>query len=425
MLQQIIVKGFRSLVDFQLDIREGLNVLVGPNGAGKTNIMLFFEFLRTLAASPISAAVGEAGGVAQVFVKKGKVQFQDSLSARISGKVSQGKSEYSYFFEFSIKFNKAGQDVYYASQRLVITEASENTLYMDVVFEYQDPGDPASDSFKIDLAPEIKKPMAWLVKHYKEAEVVKRGIFRQRLLLNMVLGGDDVVKAVMKDFSGRFVLNVVPSHVKRPEDSTRSPGIESDGSGVSSTLYAIKRGRSFYDEIEYVGRSAPRPVKVRYSDVIDLIKVAVPSVQSIDVVSDPFDNLLRCQIAIGKNGKSVLPLSSMSDGSVKWISLILRLATSRSALLLEEPENYLHPLMQREIVRLLRDSVSDVGFSMVSTHSETLLNAVRAEELIIVSYGSKGTKAKRVTNASDIESEINKTGFGLGYYYLADAVEAR
>jgi predicted ATPase len=92
-------------------------------------------------------------------------------------------------------------------------------------------------------------------------------------------------------------------------------------------------------------------------------------------------------------------------------------------LLLEEPENFLHPLMQREIVRLLRDSVAESGFTIVSTHSETLINAVRARELVIVDYSSQGTRAKRVTNADDVEREVNETGFGLGYYYLASAVE--
>lgn len=424
MLEYVNVKGFRSLRDFHLEIREGLNVLVGPNGAGKTNIILLFEFLRSISSRTLSQAVGTAGGVAQVFSKRGKVRFEENIEANIAGRIRSGNLQYRYFFEFAIKFNKANQDVSFSKQRLVITkdDAPTGQPYLDISFDSHAPDEPEKDKLKSHLSSEFRKSSSWITKELQN--FVKRGFFRQNTLPNLLVHSDEVASAVAQDFSGRFVLNVVPSHVKKAEDITRKPGIETDGSGVSSTLFAIKRKRAFYDDHTYY-RHPPEPIHPNWHNVVNLIRVAVPSIEDIEVVSDPFDNLLRCQITIGKgNRRSVVPLSSMSDGTVKWISLILRLSSSRAALLLEEPENYLHPLMQREIVRLLRDSISESGFSMVSTHSETLLNAVRADELIVVSYGPQGTKARRVTNSEDVEEEINRTGFGLGYYYLADAVEA-
>ena len=44
MITKIKVDGFKSLKNFELELHEGLNILVGPNGSGKTNIVLFFEF---------------------------------------------------------------------------------------------------------------------------------------------------------------------------------------------------------------------------------------------------------------------------------------------------------------------------------------------------------------------------------------------
>ena len=425
MLEHVNVKGFRSLRDFHLEIREGLNVLVGPNGAGKTNIILLFEFLRSILSRPLSQAVGTAGGVAQVFSKKGKVRFEENIDANVAGRIKVGNKNYRYFFEFAIKFNKANQDVSFSHQRIVITteDTPAGQPYLDISFDSVAPIEPEKDRLKHHLSSEVKKNSNWIAKELPAFS--KRGFFRQNALPQLLIHSDEVASAVARDFSGRFVLNVVPSHVKKAEDITRKPGIETDGSGVSSTLFAIKRKRAFYDDHAYYYRHPPEPIHPNWQNVINLIRIAVPSIEDVEVVSDPFDNLLRCQITVGKgNRKSVVPLSSMSDGTVKWISLILRLASSRAALLLEEPENYLHPLMQREIVRLLRDSTSDAGFTIVSTHSETLLNAVRADELVVVSYGPQGTKARRVTNAEDVEAEINQTGFGLGYYYLADAVEA-
>lgn len=424
MLEHIQVQGFRSLRDFSLEIRKGLNVLVGPNGAGKTNIILFFEFLRSIATRPLTQAVGTAGGVAQVFAKKGKLSFEEVIHASVKGQVTQKESEFSYLFEFSFRFNKANQDVSFCRQRLTITKkgSQSESRYLVVEASSEAGTPPSQDHAQIEPSADFKRESSWVAKEFKTFS--DRGYFRQNSLTSILFHTDPVVAAVCQDFAGRLVLNVVPSQVKRTEDITRRPGIDTDGSGVSSTLYAIKRKRAFYDEQIHF-RDGPEPIQPSWQHVVDLIRVAVPSIEAMEVVSDPFDNQLRCQLTIGKGrGKSVVPLSSMSDGTVKWISLILRISTSRAALLLEEPENYLHPLMQREIVRLLRGTISDAGFSLVSTHSETLLNAVRADELIVVSYGKNGTKARRVSNADDVESEINETGFGLGYYYLANAVEA-
>ncbi len=425
MLKRVIVRGFRSLSDFDLEIREGLNVLVGPNGAGKTNIILFFGFLRNLSQGTIAEAVAQAGGVAEVFSKKGKERFQDTIHCKLAGTVEKEGISYSYEIEFLAKFNMTTQDIYFINQSLRIDE-SNGANHVKASWALGEADKPETDQFNVEYSREYQKNFSWIVKHIREDGFRKGGAFRQRLLISYLSAAGTAVVDVAKEISGRFVLNVVPSHVKKPEDSTRRPGIESDGSGVASTLYAIKRGKSFRDEPGPGGwQNSKSAVTANYNDVIDLVKVAVPSIKSIDVINDPFDNLLRCHVSIGKTGRSVVPLSALSDGTVKWLSLVLRLATSRSALLLEEPENYLHPLMQREIVRLLRDQMSNGGFSIVSTHSETMLNAVRAEELIVVSHGKNGTMAKRVSNATQVEEEINQTGFGLGYYYLADAVEAQ
>lgn len=281
-----------------------------------------------------------------------------------------------------------------------------------------------SGGVRVVKFPESKRAARdWVREELKNLD--ERGFFATSCVISFLLHTNEVLMTVAQDFSGRFILNVVPSHVKKPEDSTREPGIDSDGSGLSATLYAIKKKRPISGRRNFFPfRRVSTPVAPEWSNVMDLVRVAVPSISDIDVENDPFDNLLRCRITVGKGNKAaVVPLGALSDGTVKWMSLVARLLTSREALLLEEPENYLHPLMQKEIVRLLRESIASSSFMILSTHSETLLNAVRPEELIVVGYEKGGTRARRVSNSSEVEAEINRTGFGLGYYYLADAIE--
>lgn len=425
MLEQISVSGFRSLRDFALEIKAGLNVLAGPNGAGKTNIILFFDFFRSFATQTLTEAVGEAGGVAQVFSKKGKNKFSEKIVGVLSGRVHRRKEAYAYSLKFEIEFSSTQQDVYFSKQELLVEKlpskgTSSSSIYAKIVYYSGPDGKPKLDVIEF---PGPRKETSWARSQFDELH--ERKFYSQNCLLAYLRHFDDVSGAIANDLSARFVLNVVPSQVKKPEDSTREPGIDSDGSGLSATLFAIKKGRRVLSSrnVFYIPHRK-QPSTPDWSDVIDLIRVAVPSISDVEVENDPFDNLLRCRITIGTGRKkAVLPLGSMSDGTVKWMSLIVRLLTSRDALLLEEPENYLHPLMQKEIVRLLRELIRNSGFTIVSTHSETLLNAVRPEELVLVSYSEQGTKARRVSNSLDVAEEINRTGFGLGYYYLADAVE--
>lgn len=428
MLRKVNVEGFRSLRNFELELRPGLNILVGPNGAGKTNVILLFDFLRNITSLSLPDAIGRSGGIAQVFAKRGKNSFADKIKVSLEGAVGLNGDNYRYLLKLELNFSQQRQDVFFSNQELKVERLGagqrRSSTYLHVVYEARP--DMGASGVSIVKFPDSARDgrRSWVKEEVKRLD--SRNFYSTNCMLFILLHADEALLNVSQDFSGRFILNVVPSHVKKPEDSTRAPGIDSDGSGLSATLYAIKKKRSIGERnvfLPFIRTNQQR--QPDWSNVMDLIRVAVPSIEDIDVENDPFDNLLRCRITIGKGSKSaVVPLGALSDGTVKWMSLVVRLLTSNEALLLEEPENYLHPLMQREIVRLLRDSVGVSSFMMLSTHSETLLNAVRPDELIVVNYEKGGTKAHRVSNAAQVEEEINRTGFGLGYYYLADAVES-
>lgn len=428
MISKIAVDGFRSLRRFELDIRPGLNVLVGPNGAGKTNIILFFEFVRLLCTFGVGSAVSKMGGAGNIFQKRGKARFMDLITFSIHGRVQRDELFYDYEMVSAIRASVTSQDLYFESQRIRILKEDQSP-YLEVSLLAKngyEPGGESSTTVQIHHFPDANAEQGV----YFGKEQIQKFFLADSMLDASILGflqhAVPVVDEVRHDLCSRFLLNVVPTVVKAPEDSTRHPGIDSDGSGLSATLYAIKRRRPVPDGAgRFSMRRAIEHRPATWGRVLAQIRVAVPTIESIDVENEPFDNRLRAKITVGKgSNRAVLPLSALSDGTVKWMSLVVRLATSRAALLLEEPENYLHPLMQQEVVRMLRDSVLEGGFVLLSTHSETLLNAVRSEELVVVSYRAGSTRACRVANATQLNQEIASTGFGLGYYYLADAIRS-
>jgi predicted ATPase len=115
----------------------------------------------------------------------------------------------------------------------------------------------------------------------------------------------------------------------------------------------------------------------------------------------------------------------MSDGTIKWLALVTAILTSPTIFSLEEPENFLHPLMQSEVVKLMRYSASEKSSNttiIMSTHSETILNSADPNEIVIVSFQDGSTKAHRCSNSSEIAEEIKRTGLGLGYYYISGSL---
>ena len=161
--------------------------------------------------------------------------------------------------------------------------------------------------------------------------------------------------------------------------------------------------------------------------IISYLRLANKTISKLDVDNDPFDNKLIVKIYI-KTGdyEAVLPLSSMSDGTIKWLTLITAILTSKTIFSIEEPENFLHPWMQAEIVNIMRDHIEDkkgYSFVLMTTHSESLLNYSRPEEIIIVDLIDGKTIARRIKNIQLIKDEISNSGIGLGSFYFSNSLQ--
>lgn len=62
-------------------------------------------------------------------------------------------------------------------------------------------------------------------------------------------------------------------------------------------------------------------------------------------------------------------------------------------------------------------------FVLMTTHSETLLNAARPNEVLVVSMRDGCTIANRPINQEEIMQEISDTGFGLGHMYVTGVLD--
>ena len=442
MISHVEIDGFRSLSKFSISLRPGVNVLVGPNGAGKTNILSFFEFLQYLVTSELPEAISRMGGAGSVFRKTGEVEYQSTLTATVYGSLEINSKKYiQYKYCFCIEFPESRDTLFFKNQSLCLkartVKATSQPKKEDWDFEIieETPNEKTTvriSKFTEKFAKEITiyipgNPRAGLKKEGGLIEFLSRMANDYTSVLSRLTHIIEFKGShLLSDFMGGTIFNIVPSKARSEEDVAKRPLLAKDGTGIYSTLYAVDKMeaqkemhrvfRSFYSE-RYLRH-------MRKQDILAGLRLANPAITNYSVHNDTFNNKLQVRIQIAGEGENTgLPLAAMSDGTIKWLALLLIIKANTSMLSVEEPENYLHPSMQTEFLSFLRGATTIDRAALLSTHSESILNACQPEEVIVVSFEDGKTNASRPENASILRGEISNTGFGLGYYYVTGALD--
>lgn len=439
MLRKIEVSGFRSLNEFSLEFRKGLNVIVGPNGSGKTNVINFIEFLSHLARSSLLDAVSMSGGAGRIFRRDAGGNFDKEINFRIfgGGTYSSIRSQVAQRteYEYSASVVLAKSTLFYKSQRLKfwfdgtrnlgaayfdIEVISPDADKLDVLFH-------AGEEFLVDRYSASKREDNTEAMKFSIREAM-REYGRNVAIFQLMDRYMDRCRSIIFDLYRARSFNVVPSQVRKPQDIASEPDIHQDGSGLAAVLFSMKNTRSAEDYYYPFYRPPLPGGKETLRKIISYSKIVNDSIDDIEVESDPIENQLRIFVSVSYEGGYLrLPFSLVSDGTVKWLTLITAILISKSVFAIEEPENFLHPLMQKEIVNIIRQSFLEDGnedrFALMTTHSETILNYIDPDEMILIRMEQGRTIAGRPINADEIREEIQRTGFGAGYYYLAGAIE--
>ena len=449
MITKIQVNGFKSLSGFDLKLKTGLNILVGPNGSGKTNIILFFEFLSQLMSNQIGHAVSAVGGAGTIFKKIGLNDYEKDIEFKIYGSRRIGsKKVITYEYEAKITTSFKKDSIVYSYQNIKLRTGSKF---------WEDPDEPAYIRSKWDLdisfkqvenKPEInvktintkKIESRFLHREKNKDDTLKEQIIpfmkdslpSVKSIINSLFPiADEFAYIIHTDLVGGETFNVVPSKVKEQEDAATPPGIKKDGSGLATTLYAMKNSKtkepSLFRFHFYFGHQEKTYEPNTLKKIVSYLKLANRTIKNLDVINDPFNNKLIVRVYIETGDyTSVLPLSAMSDGTIKWIALITAILTSKTIFSIEEPENFLHPWMQAEISNIMREHIGNKeqeSFVLMTTHSESLLNHSEPKEILLVDLDNGRTTAKRLGNIELIKEEISKSGFGLGHFYFSNALQ--
>ena len=212
---------------------------------------------------------------------------------------------------------------------------------------------------------------------------------------------DDPSRLIVNQLAGARRARFDPDALRAPSGlipETELATFDDRGHGLAGVYFAI-RNEAVASIVEDVRRLFPTIRGLR-----------VKAVTKREVV-------LEAELA---NGTRV-DAARMSEGLLYYLAFAaLRFLEPTSLLLVEEPENGLHPARIAEVVKVLRAVAAAGTQVLIATHSPLVINELQPEEVSIVTRTlEQGT---RVTPIADTPSfDLRSKAYALGELWLSYA----
>lgn len=156
-----------------------------------------------------------------------------------------------------------------------------------------------------------------------------------------------------------------------------------------------------------------------FSTIVNDVRRHFPTIKGLRVKAITSGEVaLEAELTTGARVEA----ARMSEGLLYYLAFAaLRHIDPVSLLLVEEPENGLHPARIAEVVRILRAIVEETGTQVImATHSPLLVNELQPEEVSVVTrHEQTGTRVTRLHETPDF-AERSKI-YALGELWIAYA----
>ncbi len=220
------------------------------------------------------------------------------------------------------------------------------------------------------------------------------------------------------------VLSVIPAPMRRDLsaiDGARLVRFDPDLLKAPSALITENEMVRFFDD-----RGAGLPgvydaIRNRgddsYDRIAEKLRRLFPTVKNLKLkVTSPATKELEIELVDGQR----IPARFMSEGMLLFLAFeALAYLAPTSILLVEEPENGLHPARIADVMRVLRE-ISDTSQVVIATHSPLVINELEGNEVTVLTRDlKKGTQAHLLSETPNFEER--KKVYALGELWLSYA----
>jgi predicted ATPase len=352
-----------------------LNILIGPNGSGKSNLIEILGLLRSTQRD-LAAEIGDSGGVTE-WLWKGKPSVKSpTASIQCDASPSGIKKTISY----RLSFTRLGSQLKIVDERIENEKPDEGHdkpyLYFDLNGGHpilNVAGHPRSlKREEVDTQRSILSQRQD-PDQYPEVTYLGRYFASFRLYRNWQFGPNSDIR----DLYGA---------------GQKNDFLEEDVSNLGLMLNRLRADASSKAELL-------RHLKMFYAGAEDVLTPIQSGLVDLRIEEE--------------NGISI-PASRLSDGTLRWLSLltILLHPSPPPLVCIEEPELGLHPDMIQPLARLLV-SASERMQLVVTTHSADLVDEMSGRpSAIIVCDKHSGSSALRRLDADQLSEWLQRYRLG-------------
>lgn len=353
-LKRLEIQNYKSLRDVVIEPTP-LTVLVGPNAAGKSNFADALDFLGEVYRWDLEGAVAKKGGYENICYRQSKrsispIRFRLVLEAtdlELNPTIQILGSPKNFICDHSFEFKARSQAI--QAPFFVVSEefrSQERELFKEHTTEILREGNTYRSN-----QPGVLEVLDTL----SESKLLVHRLER------IFLWGS----ALPSFMSQLRVFQLSSRACRQAGVPTPNPDLDRFGSNLPAVL-------------EYLKKAHAR----EYSQLLVMARRIMPSLEEIET---DFTHTKTLGLFLRESGfKRPWTSEDISDGTIQTIALLAATFDPRiKVLVIEEPENSVHPWAIRTFVEAFR-LASERKQIILTTHSPILIDQIRPEELWVV-----------------------------------------
>ncbi|MDR2668382.1 MAG: AAA family ATPase [Desulfovibrio sp.] len=385
----ITLRNFLSYGGQQNPVSLGpLNIVIGPNGSGKSNLLEAIELIRNTPGM-VNKPIREGGGIDE-WLHKNDTDRLNSAEIRIIFDFPFDKKK--NFLLYELSFSEYIQRFYIKSE--IIGYPLKDVALGKIINEDDEPIQAVNSVYsggagyaKNSINGENNKRTSEVIKIDPEKSILaQRKDPKQYLEITYLAEEFDKIR-IYRDWTfGRYAATRQPQKTDLPNH-----WLEPDASNIALVLNKLRR------DYEAKGR------------LLDALRKLYDGIDDYDVRVEGGTVQVFFQ-----EGRNVIPATRLSDGTLRYLSLltILLHPTPPPLVCIEEPELGLHPDILPTVADLLKDASSRMQL-IVTTHSDILVDAMTdmPEAVLVCEKTAEGSRLRRL-DAEQLKPWLEKYRLG-------------
>lgn len=385
-IESLRLKNFKAFQSVEINHLPQFCVFVGHNGAGKSTIFSVFEFLKEAMTSNVNAALGRLGGSRGLAEVRSRNQ-SGPIEIELKFRATPDSPLTTYFL--AIDQDDRGR-AYVAQEVLKYRRGSSGKPWNFLDFSQ---GEGYAVTNELDNTQNIQD-LQRENQSLKSPDILAiKGLAQFERFPATVALGNLIDNWHISDF-----------HIQRarPEqDAGYAEHLSREGENLSLVVQYL---HNYYPDV--------------FNLILKQLAQRVPGIERVEAkTTEEGRVLLKFQ-----DGAFEDPFLAryVSDGTIKMLAYLTLLydPSPHPLLCVEEPENQLYPQLLWELAEEFRSYSNRGSQVFVSTHSPDFLNAVKVDEVFLLTKQGGYTQVQRANVNSQVQAFM-KAGDQMGYLWTS------